>query len=141
MHHICSSMCWSQTLLIFFIYKVLTVLFTKFKYVQVCVESMQGLLGLYVHLALQCMDFGPQLHRFPTEQLSKIHRYFITVSQDLHACFSTFLYYLREFGYDLSNSFELYRAYKFYKFKGGWYDLKKAGKPLHVQSNYPVNFK
>ena len=25
----------------------------------------------------------------------------------LHACFSTFLYYVREFGYDLLNSFEL----------------------------------
>jgi hypothetical protein len=59
-----------------------------------------------------------------------MHRYFTTVSQDLHACFSTFLYYLREFGYDLLNSFELCRAYKFYKFKGGRYDLKKAKKTV-----------
>jgi hypothetical protein len=38
-------------------------------------------------------------------------------------------------------SFELYRAYKFYKFKDGLYDLKKPEKPLLVQTNFKVNFK
>jgi len=43
--------------------------------------------------------------------------------------------------YDLLNSFEHCRAYRFYKFKGGRYNLKRAGKPLHVRINFKINFK
>ena len=39
------------------------------------------------------------------------------------------------------NSFEHCRAYMFYKFKGGRYNLKRARKPLHVRINFKINFK
>jgi hypothetical protein len=56
----------------------------------------------------------------------------------MHAFFSIFLYYLRDFGNDLVNSFELCWAYMSYKLKGGLYDLNKKMKPLHVRTKYPV---
>jgi hypothetical protein len=74
-------------------------------------------------LVLDSVDFLKGL-------LSKVHRYFKSVSCEVHAFFSTFLYYLRDFGNDLVNSFELCRAYMSFKLKGGLYDLNKKMKLL-----------
>ena len=57
----------------------------------------------------------------------------------MHAYFSTSLYYWWEFGNDLVILFELCRAYTWYKFSGGKYDLRPKGKKMSVRLKYPVN--
>ena len=43
--------------------------------------------------------------------------------------------------YESLDQYDLLKSFEHYKFKGGRYDLKKAGKPLHVRINFKVNFK
>jgi hypothetical protein len=84
---------------------------------------------MYIYLydaRVLVLDFAD----FPKDSYQKFIDIFKSVSCEVHAFFSIFLYYLRDFGNDLVNSFELCRAYMSFKLKGGLYDLNKKMKLL-----------
>ena len=124
--------CWSLTSLTILIYKITVLTYGLIKFVQ-------GPLDLYTDLSQRWKDVGPWLPKLPEEHVWKILGNYTTVSRDLHTYFSTFLYCRWEFGNNLVILFELCRAYRWYKFMGRKYDLKRQGKQMSVWIKFPVN--